>query len=98
MNVLGVRLESVQSFLVLAEELHFARAAQRLGITAGGLSRRIAQLEQRLGARLLARTTGSVELTPAGERLRPALERLLRDFAGCFPDAEAGDWAIRPAG
>lgn len=62
-----VDLRLWRSFLVLAEELHFRRAARRLGVTQPALSMQIRRLEVTLGAALLTRTSRHVELTAAGE-------------------------------
>lgn len=67
----GLRLEVLASFSVLAEELHFTRAAARLFISQPALSRRISLLERRLGVLLLHRTTRKVHLSEAGILLLP---------------------------
>ena len=64
-------------FLVLAEELHFGRAAQRLAITQPPLSLNIQQLEASLGARLFERDSKGVRLTAAGVAFRESAQALL---------------------
>jgi DNA-binding transcriptional LysR family regulator len=76
----GLRLEEIQSFLVVGEELHFTKAAKRLNITPGGLSRRIAHLEQALGEPLLHRTTRSVRLSAAGQHFTPVARLVLAEL------------------
>ncbi|TDU90405.1 LysR family transcriptional regulator [Kribbella voronezhensis] len=67
MSELEVR--ELRYFVAVAEELNFSRAAQRLGMAQPPLSKAIAQMESRLGVRLLERTTRQVRLTTAGQVL-----------------------------
>src|SRR5258707_7613636 len=62
-------LTDVEAFLVVARERSFTKAAARLGVSQSALSHAVRELEERLGLRLLSRTTRSVAPTQAGERL-----------------------------
>ena len=62
------RLDDLQAFVAVARERSFTNAAAKLGVSQSALSHTIRELEQRLGVRLLSRTTRSVSPTEAGER------------------------------
>jgi DNA-binding transcriptional LysR family regulator len=63
------RLDNLQAFVAVARERSFTSAAAKLGISQLALSHTVRQLEERLGVRLLSRTTRSVSPTEAGKRL-----------------------------
>lgn len=69
-------------FLAVAEERSFTRAAAKLGTSQSTLSHTIKQLEERLGLRLLTRTTRSVSPTEAGDRLLRSLAPRIQDIEG----------------
>src|ERR1700675_5070846 len=73
-------LDGLVVFLAVAELRGFRAAARRLGVTPSAVSQAIRNLEERIGAPLFSRTTRSVGLTEAGDRLlahaRPAVEML----------------------
>jgi DNA-binding transcriptional LysR family regulator len=68
-----VERHEIETFLALAEELHFGRTAERLHVSQARVSQTIMKLERRIGAPLFARTTRRVDLTPIGQRLRDDL-------------------------
>lgn len=82
--------QDLRAFARVARLGSFAAAARELRISTTAVSRRVASLEERLGARLLHRTTRSVSLTPAGTEALERAERLLDDLDE-LRDAVAGD-------
>jgi len=70
-------VRQLRHFLAVAERLHFGRAAAALNMSQPPLSRSIRNLEERLGATLLARSRRKVELTPEGARFMEQARRLL---------------------
>jgi DNA-binding transcriptional LysR family regulator len=76
-----VELRHLHAFLVVAEELHFGRAATRLGIAQPPLSQQIKRVEEAVGQRLFDRDTRNVSLTPAGEAFAEAARSVLQQLS-----------------
>jgi DNA-binding transcriptional LysR family regulator len=76
----NIGLRHLRSFVVLADELHFAHAAAALHISQPALSQTIRQLEFATGLHLVRRTTRAVELTDAGRLFRDDAVRVLTEF------------------
>jgi DNA-binding transcriptional LysR family regulator len=73
----GTQFAELSAFVAVAEQRSFKKAAAQLGISRPGISEMVRSLEERLGVRLLNRTTRSVALTEAGERLLAEAEPIL---------------------
>jgi len=73
-------LTALSAFLAVAEERSFTRAAKRVGVSPSAISHAMRGLEEGIGVRLLSRTTRSVALTEAGERLLARLGPALTDI------------------
>ena len=86
----------LQAFLAVARERSFTRAAGKLGVSQSALSHTIRTLEEKLGVRLLARTTRSVAPTEAGERVLQSLGPRFDDIEGEI--AALGELKERPSG
>ncbi|HYC42980.1 MAG TPA: LysR family transcriptional regulator [Noviherbaspirillum sp.] len=90
------KINDLQYFLAVARDRSFTKAAARLGVTPSALSHTIRALEERLGVRLLARTTRNVAPTEAGDRLARSIAPLFDQIA---EEVEAlSELRERPAG
>src|SRR2546430_510122 len=90
------RLDAMQAFVAVADLEGFAPAARKLGLSPSAVTRLIAALEERLGARLLQRTTRKVALTDLGARYLERVQRILADVEEAEGAAEGEQ--TRPGG
>lgn len=93
--VLTVELRHLRYFIVVAEELHFARAAERLHIEQSPLSRAIKDLEYDLGVQLFERTTRSTRLTWAGQVFLDEARRVLSTLEQAVASTKAAATGYR---
>lgn len=89
-------LTAMASFASVVDEGSFSRAAARLGLSKSAVSKQIARLEDRLGTRLLNRTTRRLALTEAGTRLYERSQRIVAEAEAAA--AEAGSLQTEPSG
>src|ERR1700757_503871 len=90
------RIDAMQAFVAVADLEGFAPAARKLKLSPSAVTRLVAALEQRLGARLLQRTTRSPALTDAGTRYLERARRILADVEEAERAAEGE--CTRPSG
>src|SRR5215831_14211824 len=90
------RIDAMQAFVAVADLHGFAPAARKLKLSPSAVTRLVAALEERLGARLLQRTTRSVALTDAGTRYLDRARRILADVEEAERAAESE--RTRPSG
>lgn len=90
----GVELRELRIFLVLAEELHFGRAAEVLGISQPAVSEGVRVLERRLGRRLFERTSRTVHLTPVGVDLQRRLSPLYQTITNTLSQVADGSGPV----
>ncbi|MDC7677497.1 LysR family transcriptional regulator [Asticcacaulis machinosus] len=86
----------LSTFIAIARQKSFRKASEELGVTASALSHAMRTLEERLGVRLLNRTTRSVALTEAGQRLYDRVTPAFRDIDDAIEDLNR--FRDRPAG
>ncbi|WP_026401279.1 LysR family transcriptional regulator [Actinomadura rifamycini] len=85
----GLEIRELECFLVLAEELHFGRAGERLYVSQSRVSQLLRSLETRIGARLVERTSRRVRLTAFGEAFAASLRPAYGALAGVVEEARA---------
>ena len=94
------RFDEITAFAAVADARSFTQGARRLGVSSAQVSKLVARLENRLGARLLNRTTRRMELTDAGRGYEQACRRILDEVASAEAvvageyDAPRGELAI----
>ncbi|MFE9858668.1 LysR family transcriptional regulator [Streptomyces sp. NPDC005780] len=95
---MDLTVQQLRYFVAVADELHFARAAQGLRISAPSLSQQIAALERKFGAPLFRRDARHVELTEPGAELLPMARRsiaALDDIVSWAEERRAGGAVVR---
>jgi DNA-binding transcriptional LysR family regulator len=89
-------LANLTAFVAVADQRSFRAAASRLGVTPSALSHSMRQLEERLGVRLLHRTTRSVSATDAGRRLLDQIRPAIDQISGALDNLDQE--RLRPSG
>jgi DNA-binding transcriptional LysR family regulator len=93
----GIELREIRTFLVLAEELHFGRAARRLYLSPSRVSQSLRELEAKIDGQLVYRTSRRVELTALGERFRDEVGAAHEQLVGVLERTRDGDGGLEGA-
>lgn len=86
---MDIEFSELRAFVVLAGELHFRKASERLFLSQPALSKKIQRLEEKLGGALFVRSRRKVALTDGGERLVPIAAKLLQDAEDSLRETQA---------
>jgi len=86
---MDLEFSELHAFVVLARELHFRKASERLFLSQPALSKKIQRLEEKLNGALFARSRRKVALTDAGHRFLPKAAKLLQDAEDAFRETRA---------
>ena len=94
---MNIQIRHVRSFIAVAQEKSFARAAEQLNVSQPALSQTIIQLEENIGFPVFERTTRSVSLTPLGEKLLATAQVLGRSIDLFHEEARSLQLALKRA-
>lgn len=86
---MNLEFSELHAFVILAGELHFRKASERLFLSQPALSKKIQKLEEKLGGALFVRSCRRVALTDAGKSFLPKAARLLRDAEDALNETQA---------
>ena len=86
---MNIELSDLNAFVVLARELHFRKASERLFLSQPALSKKIQRLEEKLKGALFLRSRRKVSLTDAGRRFLPKAAKLLQDAEDAVRETQA---------
>lgn len=92
---MNIQVRHIHSFIAVANEKSFARAAEKLNVSQPALSQTIIQLEQTLGFPVFERTTRSVSLTPSGEKLLARARALSQSLEALYGEARSLQLALK---
>lgn len=93
--MINVDSRQILAFLEISRHQSFAKAAHSVHLSASGVSMLVKELERQVGAQLFERTTRSVALTEAGQRLVPVAERILEELQGLGAAVRGTEEALR---